>query len=116
MYFDGTLHLFEQPEFRDVERAKALLGFLEQEEAVSSMLSEISRRSGTQVTIGHEHPREEMYECSMVTATYRVGGTVVGTVGVVGPTRMEYSKAVSAVGALADSLSEVLTQMTRRPA
>jgi len=116
VYFDGTLHLFEQPEFRDVERAKALLGFLEQEEAVSSMLSEISRRSGTQVTIGHEHPREEMYECSMVTATYHVGGTVVGTVGVVGPTRMEYSKAVAAVGALADSLSEVLTQMARRPA
>lgn len=116
VYFDGTLHLFEQPEFRDVERAKALLGFLEQEEALSSMLAELSRRSGTQVTIGHEHPREEMHECSMVTATYRVGNTVVGTLGVVGPTRMEYAKVVSAVGALADSLSEVLTRMSRRPA
>lgn len=116
VYFDGTLHLFEQPEFRDVERAKALLGFLEHEDALSSMLSELSRRSGTQVTIGQEHPRAEMHECSMVTATYRVGQTVVGTVGVLGPTRMDYAKVVSAVGALADSLSEVLTQMSRRSA
>lgn len=116
VYFDGTLHLFEQPEFRDVERAKALLGFLEQEEAFSTLLSELSRRSGTQVTIGQEHPMVEMHECSMVTATYRVGQTVVGTVGVLGPTRMDYAKVVSAVGALADSLSEVLTQMARRTA
>ena len=57
-----------------------------------------------------------MHECSMVTATYRVGQTVVGTVGVLGPTRMDYAKVVSAVGALADSLTEVLTQMSRRSA
>ena len=116
VYFDGTLHLFEQPEFRDVERAKALLGFLEHEDALASLLSELSRRSGTQVTIGQEHRQVEMHECSMVTATYRVGQTVVGTVGVLGPTRMDYAKVVSAVGALADSLTEVLTQMSRRSA
>jgi len=116
VYLEGALNLFEQPEFRDVERAKAILGFLEQEDAVRSMLSEYARRSGTQVTIGQEHGRVEMRECSMVTATYYAGESVVGTVGVVGPTRMDYAKVIAAVGAFAEALTEALTHASRRPA
>src|SRR5690606_72459 len=73
VYLEGALNLFEQPEFRDVERAKPVLGFLEQEEAVASMLSELCSRAGTRVVIGQEHSRAEMKECSMVTAAYRPG-------------------------------------------
>lgn len=114
VYLDGTLHLFEQPEFRDVDRVKLLLGFLEQDDTLSSILSQAARRSGVQITIGHEHQQAEMQECSMVTATYSIGGDVIGTVGVVGPTRLDYSKVVSAVGVMAESLSEVLTQLSQR--
>lgn len=116
VYLEGALNLFEQPEFRDVERAKVILGFLEQEDAVRSLLAEYVGRSGTHVTIGHEHGRVEMRECSMVTATYQVGDSVVGAVGVVGPTRMDYAKVVSAVGALAEALTEALGPSSRRPA
>lgn len=117
VYLEGALNLFEQPEFRDVERAKVILGFLEQEDAVRSMLSEYVRRPGMHVTIGHEHGRAEMRECSMVTATYQAGDTVMGTIGVVGPTRMNYAQAVAAVEALAETLTEALTHhVSRRPA
>ncbi len=114
VYLDGTLHLFEQPEFRDVDRVKLLLGFLEQDDTLAAILFQAARRSGVQVTIGHEHEEEEMQECSMVTATYSIGGDVIGTVGVVGPTRLDYAKVVSAVGVMAESLSEVLTQLSGR--
>lgn len=116
VYLEGALNLFEQPEFRDVERAKPVLGFLEQEEAVASMLSGLCSRAGTRVVIGQEHSRAEMKECSMVTAAYRIGDSVVGAVGVVGPTRMDYARAVSVVEALAESLSEALSHVPRRPA
>lgn len=114
VYLEGTAHLFEQPEFRDVDRVKLLLGFLEQEDMLASILSETSARSGVQVTIGQEHRQAEMRDCSMVTATYSVGGSVIGTLGVVGPTRLDYSKVVSAVGMMAELLSEILTQAAKR--
>jgi len=115
-YLDGIHNILNQPEFRDVEKARELLSFLDDRELLAEMLAEYGKTSGIRVTIGAEHTRAEMRMCSVVSATYRIGSTVVGTLGVVGPTRMEYSKAVAAVGALADSLSEVLTQMARRPA
>lgn len=114
VFLDGALHLFDQPEFRDVERARVLLSFLQQDATVASLLSESAHRLGTQVTIGREHRPVEMQGCSMVTATYGAGGQVIGTVGVIGPTRMDYSKAVAAVELLAESLSEVLTGASRR--
>lgn len=114
VYLDGTLHLFEQPEFHDVERAKALLSFLEQEEAVAAILSEVARHSGTSVIIGKEHRRVEMQGCSMVAANYRIREQVIGTVGVVGPTRMDYSRVVAIVNVLADSLSDILTALSHR--
>lgn len=114
VYLEGTLHLFEQPEFRDIERARMLLSFLEQDSTLASLLSEATRRSGTQVTIGREHRPAEMQGCSMVTATYSAGGQVIGAVGVIGPTRMDYARAVAAVELLAESLSEVFSSSTRR--
>lgn len=115
VYLDGTLRLLEQPEFRDVERAKMLLGFLEREEMLANVLAQVSHRTGVQITIGSEHQQAEMHDCSMVTATYSIGGDVIGTVGVVGPTRLDYSKVVSAVGLMAESLSDVLTNLSQRP-
>lgn len=114
VFLEGTLHLFEQPEFRDIDRARSLLSFLQQDHTVASLLSEVADRSGIRVTIGKEHRTAEMQGCSMVTATYGPGGQVIGTLGVIGPTRMDYSKAVSAVELLAESLSEVLTGSSRR--
>ena len=114
VHLEGTLFLFEQPEFRDVDRAKTLLGFLEQEDALSDMLAASSRHEGIRVTIGREHGRAEMRECSMVTATYSSGSTAVGTVGVIGPTRLDYAKVVSMVGFVAEALSEVLARQSHK--
>lgn len=114
VYFEGTTNLFEHPEFHDVERAKLLLQVLEERDELLTMLSERSRRSGITVSIGEEHSLPSMQDCSMVTATYSVNGRVLGMLGLLGPTRMDYSHVVAAVEFMADNLSEVLTQYIKR--
>lgn len=113
VYFNGTLNILNQPEFKDVERAKSLLGILEEKDKVMTILNELSRRGGVRIAIGHENRRVEMHDCSLVTATYSIGGEVIGTIGVIGPTRMEYSRVVSSVDLMASSLSQILGDLIK---
>ncbi|MGI6036738.1 MAG: heat-inducible transcriptional repressor HrcA [Limnochordia bacterium] len=114
VYLDGAIHLFDQPEFKDVDRARLLLEALEERERLLNICSEVSRDSGVVVRIGEENNWTEMQDCSLITATYTLHGQVIGVVGVIGPTRMEYARAVSVVDYMAAHLSEILTDMSRR--
>lgn len=109
LYATGTTNILNQPEFRDVERAIVLLEALEQKEQLLSALSSAAKSSGVQVVIGRENVYSPMQNCSLVTCTYYVGSDVVGTLGVLGPTRMDYARVVSAVNLVAQALSELLT-------
>lgn len=109
VYASGTINILNQPEFRDVERAKALFEALEQKENLMSLLTASSKSSGVQVAIGHENIHTSMQGCSLVTCTYYVGNDVVGALGVIGPTRMDYARVMSAVGMVSHSLSAFLT-------
>lgn len=113
VYLDGTMNLFNQPEFRDIDRARAILGALEQRDLLLDALSEATSQSGWSAIIGHENPREAMRGCSIVSAAYHVGGKVVGTIGVVGPTRMDYGRVVAVVEFVAQALSESLSNRGR---
>ncbi|GAW93454.1 heat-inducible transcriptional repressor HrcA [Calderihabitans maritimus] len=112
VYLGGTLNIFEQPEFKNVERLKNLLKNLEEENILRSLLLETSK-SGLTITIGGENRYEGFRDCSVITATYEVNNEVVGTIGILGPTRMEYSKAVAIVEIIAEHLSEALTRFYR---
>lgn len=112
-YLNGAIQIFEQPEFRDIERARGLLSLLEESEAISDMLGDWDKISGVKVIIGQENPRAEIHECSVITSNYNIGQEVVGTIGVIGPTRMEYAKVYSIVELIADSLSEILTEVVK---
>ncbi len=99
VFLGGTKQLLNQPEFRDVERAKELLGILDEERVVRDLLG-AGEDSGLRVTIGSENKFSGIQDCSMVRATYRLNGHVVGTMAVLGPTRMEYSKVISVMNYL----------------
>ncbi len=114
VYLDGAVRILNQPEFRDVERAKLLIGALEERNRVLSMLGGVVYDQEITITIGEENAYAEMKDCSMVTAAYGIGGQTIGLVGVLGPTRMEYARAVSVVENMADNLREMLTKMSRR--
>lgn len=110
VFASGAVNILNQPEFRDVERAIALLEILEEKERLLSLLNSVSTPSGVQVVIGSENEISSLHDCSVISCTYYVGGDVVGTLGVIGPTRMDYAKVVAAVGLVSHSLSEYLTE------
>jgi heat-inducible transcriptional repressor len=66
------------------------------------------------VSIGSENKLEQFKDCSLITATYRINGKTIGSVGIIGPTRMEYSKAISIVECMTNNLSDMLTNILKR--
>lgn len=107
VFLGGTKQLLNQPEFRDVERVRNLLGILEEEKVLKDLLQG-GEDSGRKVTIGSENKFTGIQDCSMVQATYRLNGQIVGTMAVLGPTRMEYGKVISVMDYLHKYLKTIL--------
>ncbi len=107
VFLGGTKQLLNQPEFRDVERVRNLLGILEEEKVLKDLLQG-GEDSGLKVTIGSENKFTGIQDCSMVQATYRLNGQSVGTMAVLGPTRMEYGKVISVMDYLHKYLKTIL--------
>ena len=107
VFLGGTKQLLNQPEFRDVERVRNLLGILEEEKVLKDLLQG-GEDSGLKVTIGSENKFTGIQDCSMVQATYRLNGQIVGTMAVLGPTRMEYGKVISVMDYLHKYMKTIL--------
>jgi len=107
----GASNLVGAMDAGDLERTKELLQMLEQKGRLVDMLESVLTGEGVQVVIGHENPVSSLSDLSVVATTYRAGDRVLGTVGVVGPTRMEYARAI----ALVDYLAHVLTRFLTHP-
>ncbi|HEY8424457.1 MAG TPA: heat-inducible transcriptional repressor HrcA [Limnochordales bacterium] len=112
VYVLGTRRLFRQPEFQDLRRAQAVLGLVEQQELVRELLG---RKSGEElvITIGQENPYPDLHDCSLVTASYRVGGEIAGRIAVLGPKRMHYARISSVIELMARLLSEAFDRSVR---
>ena len=108
---EGASNLVGALEFNDLERTKELLRTLEQKGRLVDLLENVLTGQGVQVVIGHENPVSSLSDLSVVATTYRAGDRVLGTVGIVGPTRMEYARAI----ALVDYLAHVLTRFLTNP-
>lgn len=110
VYLGGALNILNQPEFKDIDKVKTLMELLEEESLMKEVLSPTDE-DGVTVRIGTENMYEGLKDCSLITATYRFDGKVIGTLGVLGPTRMEYSKAISVLDFLTKALSEGLNKL-----
>jgi heat-inducible transcriptional repressor len=108
---EGASNLVGALDFDDLERTKELLRTLEQKGRLVDLLEHVLTGQGVQVVIGHENPVSSLSDLSVVATTYRAGDRVMGTVGIVGPTRMEYARAI----ALVDYLAHVLTRFLTNP-
>lgn len=105
-------YLAQQPEFSEVGKVGQLLSLLEHDEVLGGLMDAIAPHEGeVRVAIGSENPLRDLQECSLVTATYRIGDRVLGELAVLGPTRMHYSTAISAVEAMAERLSTALCEL-----
>ncbi len=107
LYLGGATHMMEQPEFQDVDRIKDILLMLEEEELIKDILH-AHRGEGLEVSIGQENENSRIKDCSIITATYHLDGELLGTIAVLGPTRMEYGKAMSLLEYMNTNLANVI--------
>ncbi|UUZ97326.1 heat-inducible transcriptional repressor HrcA [Paenibacillus sp. P25] len=110
IFLSGTTNMLTQPEFKDVDKVKSILDLLSETPKLIKLLDGTTGTSGVQVRIGGENTIEAVNDCSLITATYSVDGKLLGTIGILGPTRMDYGKVVH----LLDHLSKDLTQVMER--
>ena len=107
VYYDGVQNIFAQPEFGESERAREVLGILEDRTRLVSLLPSGLGDGEVRVAIGGEHRHEPLRGCSLVFGRYGGRAGVVGYIGIVGPTRMDYARSIGAiryVGALMTDL------------
>ncbi|HHV63178.1 MAG TPA: heat-inducible transcription repressor HrcA [Firmicutes bacterium] len=111
VYREGTMHILEQPEFRDIEKVKPLFEFLGEDDTLIDILGNASSHGELRVVIGKEHEMAEIRDCSMISAPYGIRGNIVGILAVLGPTRMDYARIISLVEFVAGLLSDTLTEI-----
>jgi heat-inducible transcriptional repressor len=107
----GERNLLDSAELSsDMSRLRELFEMFEQKAMLMRILDISSRAQGVQIFIGGESGIATLDECSVVTAPYEVDGTVIGTVGVIGPTRMAYERVIPIVDITAKLLSSALSK------
>ncbi|HVG00204.1 MAG TPA: heat-inducible transcriptional repressor HrcA [Chloroflexia bacterium] len=115
IYHEGLANILNEPEFRQPERMQQVLELFEHGHVWTSIIPSIINQDGVQVIIGDEAMGEGMRACSVVVARYGLGEHLAGVLGVVGPTRMPYSRSVSSVRYMSQLLSDLLQKSYNSP-
>lgn len=113
VYTSGTTNFFKYPELSDTGKASELISTFEEKQQLASLVTENlldENSTGIQVYIGNESPIQTMKDCSVVTAVYELGEGVRGTIGIVGPKRMDYEKVMDNLKVLKNSLDGILNK------
>nr|WP_314458559.1 heat-inducible transcriptional repressor HrcA [uncultured Clostridium sp.] len=116
IYTSGATNIFKYPELSDGEKASQLIGALEQKELLQELVDDVNNSessSGIQVYIGDEAPVQTMKDCSIVTANYELGEGLRGTIGIIGPKRMDYEKVLNTLRNLMTQLDTILKKDER---
>ena len=124
VYVSGTTNIFDYPEYSDLKKARSFLEFLDDKQSVTKTLRESEGLSETEketernngnrkvrITIGKENELDVMHSSSVVTANYYVGDRVMGKLGIIGPTRMDYSRAVAKIDRISKYLNSILHEL-----
>lgn len=111
VYHDGAANILNLPEFNDINKARTFLNTLEEKDLLFNILKD--SQENINVSIGSENKHQQFQNCSLITATYKLNGKTIGSIGVIGPTRMEYSKVISVVDCMTNNLSDILTKIIK---
>ena len=109
IYTSGANNIFRYPELSDQQKASELINTFEEKEKLTQLVNETlaeneENKNAIQVYIGNETPVQSMKDCSVVTATYELGEGMKGTIGIIGPKRMDYDKVISTLKTLMSQL------------
>lgn len=109
LYYGGKTNMLKQPEFQDIEKIQGIMSLMEEENDFYQILKQTP--FGIHVKIGSENKIPVMDDCSLITATYSIGEEQVGTIGILGPKRMHYSKVISLLNLLSKNMTVTLTKL-----
>lgn len=112
VYTSGTTNIFKYPELADSTKASALISAFEDKQQLASLMEDMKdgEDTGIQVYIGNETPGQTMKDCSVVTTTYELGEGMKGTIGIIGPKRMDYEKVVDNLKTLTNQLDLIFNK------
>ena len=111
IYTSGATNIFKYPELADTSKASELISAFEEKQDLVDLVKERmsdTENTGIQVYIGDEMPVQTMKDCSVVTATFELGKGMHGTIGIIGPKRMDYANVVDSLKALKVQLDELI--------
>jgi len=117
VYVDGASNILARPDFADAEKMRELFRTFEEKSRLVKILSECVSRDQSapgevRVIIGREHAAPSMQDCALITAPYWLGSEVTGTLGVVGPIRIEYARMMAVVNYMARHIEHLLREET----
>ena len=110
IYTSGATNIFKYPELSDSSKASELIYTLEEKQSLTGLVTDSDDEDdnhGIQVYIGNETPVDTMKDCSVVTATYELQDGMKGTIGIIGPKRMDYEKVVSTLKTIRTQLDDM---------
>jgi heat-inducible transcriptional repressor len=117
VYVDGASNILNKPDFADAERMRELFRTFEEKSRLVRILNECVSRDQSlagevRVIIGREHNAPSMQKCALITAPYWIGNEVTGTLGVVGPMRIEYARMMAVVNYMARHVEQLMREET----
>lgn len=110
IYTSGATNIFKYPELSDSKSAQEILGAFEEKQQLAELVTQTlssEENTGIQVYIGEEAPVKTMKDCSVVTATYELGDGMKGTIGIIGPKRMDYEHVMKTLKKLQTELDSM---------
>lgn len=108
VFTDGIVNVLEQPEFAEGSKLRPILEVIQRSDFLEQLVPVLTRRGGVHVIIGRENSNDAMHEVSLVFAPYGSPGQALGLLGVLGPTRMRYPRAIPTVRYLATIMDELI--------
>jgi len=108
IFLGGTLNMLRTPEFAEKKSIRNLLEAMEQKSKLISLLTLCLEQDNVSIVIGSESRIEDFGACSVVSSPFSLGDRVIGSVGVLGPKRMEYSRMIGLVGNIANQFSTLI--------
>ncbi|MEY8266760.1 heat-inducible transcriptional repressor HrcA [Lachnospiraceae bacterium 64-25] len=115
IYTSGANNIFRYPELADQQKASEIINTFEEKQMLTELVQDTlsdEKNTGIQVYIGNETPIQTMKDCSVVTATYELGEGMRGTIGIIGPKRMDYDKVVGTLKTITHQLDELYKNKT----
>lgn len=111
VFLEGASNIVDEQKFADLETVRQVIGALENRRLLLEVMADALSVENVSVRIGSENQAEGMRSSSVISAPYGVGGNILGSLGVVGPTRMDYRKTIAAVYEVSASLGRMLTEL-----